>query len=74
VRQHLYTVLLFLAVVASTLVLALGGIYTWVAIQQRNQAGETALQILNQIQQRQAPQQAPAPVVPQPEQGGEPQQ
>lgn len=70
-RQHLLTVLLFLAVVAATLVVALGGLYGWAAVSQRNQAGDLALQILQQVQQRQAP----APVAPAPQpQGGEPQQ
>lgn len=71
-RQHLLTVLLFLAVVVTTLVVALGGMYAWVAIQQRNASGELALQILQQVQQRQAPA-APVAPAPQPE-GGEPQQ
>ncbi len=67
-RQHLLTVLLFLAVVAATLILAIGGKYAWDAIEQRNRAGEVAIQLLEQIQQRQA---APLPGQPQ---GGGPQQ
>ena len=66
-RQHLLTVLLFLAVVVTTLVVALGGMYAWVAIQQRNAAGDLALQILQQVQQRQAP--APVAPAPKPEEG-----
>lgn len=75
-RQHLYTVLLFLAVVAVTLVLALGGLFTMGAIQQRNRMGAAALSVLQQVQDgcRVNVQPAPAPpVLPQPG-GGEPQQ
>lgn len=66
-RQHLLTVLLFLAVVAATLVVALGGLYAYAAITQRNAAGDLALQILQKVQQRQAP--APVAPAPKPEEG-----
>ncbi len=77
-RQHLYTVLLFLAVVAVTLVLALGGLFTMGAIQQRNQMGAAALSVIRQVEQGCAVSVQPAPPatpmpIPQPE-GGEPQQ
>lgn len=71
-RQHLLTVLLFLAILGITIVILLGGLYSVTAIQQRNAAGAAAVQILQQIQQRQAPASPIAPA-PQPE-GGEPQQ
>jgi hypothetical protein len=64
VRKHLLTVLLFLGVVAATLVVTLGGIYTWVAIQQRNQAGMAAVNVIRQVQEGCAVSVKPAPAPP----------
>jgi hypothetical protein len=58
VNEKLKTALLFLAVFAGTLAVFMGGWYALDAIQQRNQAGELAIQILQDVQQ----QRRPAPV------------
>lgn len=50
-KAQLQTILLFLAVAAATLVVTLGGIYSWVAIQQRNRAGALAVEAIRQIQE-----------------------
>lgn len=65
-RSHILTVLLFLAVVAATLVVALGGLYSIAAIQQRNKAGATAIEVIRQIQQGCSVTVQPAPAAPAP--------
>jgi hypothetical protein len=59
VQEQLKTALLFLAVVVATIGVFMAGWYALDAIEQRNRAGETANQILQEVlrerQQRQAP-------------------
>jgi len=70
VKEQLHTALLFLAVVAATLGVYLGGWYAFAAIQQRNKTGAAAVEVIRQIQQGCSVnvQPAPAPPVPAPQQ------